>query len=217
MWFYWFLDRFDSGIPSTLNYVKIPNAEESPPLIPYPSWNASLLLKSEGSLADNSSIVSTFRIRVDECDRLWVMDASQSSARQPALVIFDLNTDRIIRRYTFKPNEFKANSLFANVVGQRKNAFFVFVFTVRWIFFYSLQVIDIPKNKCENAFAYATDLIGNGVVVYSYKNNRSWLVKHSFFLQEPRSNNFNVSGLNFRWDGGVIGMALGKQSIEGYS
>lgn len=26
-----------------------------------------------GQLRDNSSVISTFRIQVDECDRLWVM------------------------------------------------------------------------------------------------------------------------------------------------
>lgn len=125
-----------------MNYVKITN-EESPVLIPYPNWESNVI-GSEGAtvkettggrtnapkatvvdanLADNSSIISTFRVRVDECDRLWVMDTgladilgSPKQITPPALVIFDLNTDKLIRRYTFQPSDIKSETFFANVV-----------------------------------------------------------------------------------------------------
>lgn len=35
----------------------------------------------------------------------------------PGLVIFDLNTDRLIRRYTFTDADIKEDSFFANVVS----------------------------------------------------------------------------------------------------
>lgn len=61
--------------------------------MPYPNWEANTIESDgagssetvkgradakkaevvDGALADNSSIISTFRIRVDECDRLWVI------------------------------------------------------------------------------------------------------------------------------------------------
>lgn len=59
---------------------------KSPDLIPYPNWEANKLPIDQMStpassgentstgLIDNSTIISTFRVRVDECDRLWVMD-----------------------------------------------------------------------------------------------------------------------------------------------
>lgn len=37
----------------------------------------------------------------------------------PALVIFDLNTDKLIRRYTFQSSDIKENTFFANVVRNR--------------------------------------------------------------------------------------------------
>lgn len=60
--------------------------------MPYPSWDTNTIEadvshgpdrlggradapeaeKVNGQLRDNSSIISTFRIQVDECDRLWV-------------------------------------------------------------------------------------------------------------------------------------------------
>lgn len=61
-------------------------------MVPYPSWDTNTIEadvshgpdrlggradapeaeKLNGQLRDNSSIISTFRIQVDECDRLWV-------------------------------------------------------------------------------------------------------------------------------------------------
>lgn len=144
-----FLFRWKSGVASSLNYVKLTNEQgvSSPILHPYPNWQANTI-QSEGSqsqefaagrtaakqaeavngpLADNSTIVSTFRIRVDECDRLWVMDTGLADIlgnpkqfAPPALVIFDLKTDQLIRRYTFTPSDIKSDTFFANVVSNHK-------------------------------------------------------------------------------------------------
>jgi len=210
--------RWKSGVASSLNYVKVSSAEQSPVLTPYPNWEANTIESDgtgsgetvkgradakkaevvDGALADNSSIISTFRVRVDECDRLWVMDTgladilgNPKQIAPNALVIFDLNTDKLIRRYTFQPSDIKENTFFANVI------------------------VDIPKNECENAYAYMPDLGGYGVVVYSYKSNKSWRVKHNFFHFDPLSGDYNVGGVNFQWTDGVFGMALGKPSSEG--
>lgn len=113
-------------------------------MTPYPNWEANKVESDgtqtqerigghdnaakaqivEGGLADNSSIISTFRVRVDECDRLWVMDTgladilgNPKQITPPALVIFDLNTDKLIRRYTFPSKDIKAETFFANVVS----------------------------------------------------------------------------------------------------
>lgn len=141
--------RWKAGVASSLNYVNISSAEVSPILTPYPNWEANTIesggtqtVESTGGragapkaetvtsqLADNSTIISTFRIRVDECDRLWVMDTGLADIlgqpkqiAPPALVIFDLNTDKLIRRYTFTPNDIKEATFFANVVSVN-NAF----------------------------------------------------------------------------------------------
>ena len=141
--------RWKSGVASSLNYVKLTNEPNvtSPILYPYPNWQANTIEASgsgaqdfaagraaakeaevvNGQLGDNSSIISTFRIRVDECDRLWVMDTgitnilksfgNRKKVAPPALIIFDLNTDKLIRRYTLKPSDNTCNSYYANVVS----------------------------------------------------------------------------------------------------
>lgn len=105
--------------------MNISGVEQSPPLTPYPNWEVRTIDKAlvDGVLADNSTIISTWRVYVDECDRLWVMDtglANITGTREPfvppALAIFDLETDRLIRRYTFSSSDVQANVLLANVV-----------------------------------------------------------------------------------------------------
>lgn len=135
--------RWKSGVASSLNYININSKEASPALIPYPSWTANTIetdgfstaemtsdrknapkpVAVDGQLADNSSIISTFRIIVDECDRLWVMDTgladilgNPKQIAQPALVIFDLNTNKLIKRYTIPESHIKSDTFFANVV-----------------------------------------------------------------------------------------------------
>lgn len=117
--------RLKQGVLSSLNYVKISGIEQSPPLTPYPNWEVLTIDKAlvNGVLADDSTIISSLRSYVDECDRIWIMDTgmaniagNQTQLIPPALVIFDLETDKLIRRYTF-PSDVQAGILLANVVS----------------------------------------------------------------------------------------------------
>lgn len=64
----WYL-LFISGVPSTLNYVPLDIAHtSSPQLIPYPDWETN----REGNC---DGLTTTYRVRLDECDRLWVLDS----------------------------------------------------------------------------------------------------------------------------------------------
>lgn len=90
--------------------------------------NAPKATVVDGKLADNSSIISTFRLRADECDRLWVMDTgladilgNPKQITPPALVVFDLKTNQLIRRYTIPGSHIKDDTFFANVVWTFSN------------------------------------------------------------------------------------------------
>lgn len=201
--------RWKSGVAASLNFVNITD-ELTPVLHPYPSWEANQLpessnadsaTKMEGSpktLGDNSTIVSTFRVRADECDRLWVMDTgladilgNPTQHASPSLVIFDLYTDKLIRRHYFPDALLKEDSFFANVI------------------------IDAERGDCDNAHAYIPDLGGYQVIVYSFKNDKSWRVKHNFFHFDPLAGDYNIGGVNFQWTDGVFGMAVGKRTRDG--
>lgn len=117
---------------ASLNYINLNQQNKTASLIPYPDWKANTLPPSHESDAktekkivgsDDNHITSTFRIRVDPCDRLWVMDTGlvdilgkPEQVAPPSIVVFDLNTDKIIRRYQMKTDDLKEDSFFANIV-----------------------------------------------------------------------------------------------------
>lgn len=112
--------RWRLGVPSSLNFIQLPNYEESPKLTPYPSWEASSLLQNPL----DSTVVSTYRVQVDECDRLWVIDngvdnllEQPKSIVPPAIVIFDLNRHTLIRRFVLPENQLKNDTFLPNIVS----------------------------------------------------------------------------------------------------
>lgn len=130
------LYRLKTGVASSLNYVNI-NDDKSPVLHPYPSWKANTLpleadparINKTDALIDNiieknnSTIISTSSIRVDECDRLWVLDFGATDLLETpkywapiTIAVFDLKTDNLIRRFTIPPKDVKHGSFMANIV-----------------------------------------------------------------------------------------------------
>lgn len=196
--------RWKTGVAASLNFVNISDGL-SPVLHPYPSWTANNLpVRSESEddgskqLEDNITIISTFRVRADECDRLWVMDTGLADIlgnpqqfAAPSLAIFDLLSDKLIRRHYFQESLLKEDSFFANVI------------------------VDTDRADCDNAFAYVPDLGGYQVIVYSFNEDKSWRIKHNFFHFDPLSGDYNIGGVNFQWTDGVFGMAVGKRLRDG--
>ncbi|KAL5284329.1 Y-f.2 family protein [Megaselia abdita] len=179
--------RWKFGVASTLNYIHLSDTSLSPKLTPYPSWETNLLSNEPSE----SSLVSTYRIKVDECDRLWVVDDGidnfidgPTQIAPAAIVIFDLNRNQLIRRFIIPHKLIKPDSFLANTV------------------------IDTPKDDCDNSFAYIADAGAFGIIVYSFKENRAWKIHHNFFHIDPMSGLFKVSDISFTWNDGVFGMAL---------
>lgn len=114
---------------------------------PYPSWEANTLpidvepqeakppiggrldadkpQSVETALKDNATIISTFRIQADACDRLWVLDTgladilgSPKQITPNSIVIFDLKTDKVLRRFPIPKDQIKDDSFFANIVSE---------------------------------------------------------------------------------------------------
>lgn len=79
-------------------------------------------------LLKNSTIISAFRINVDACDRLWVLDSGLAdildNPRQitpNTLLIFDLKSDQLLRRYELPADNVKEDSFIANIVSWKFN------------------------------------------------------------------------------------------------
>ncbi|KAL3274643.1 hypothetical protein HHI36_016023 [Cryptolaemus montrouzieri] len=189
------------GVPSSLNYVSLSSQNRhNTPLIPYPNWEMNALPENYNNTNfDNSSLspaerqrfVSVYRVAADSCDRLWFVDTGRMEIpnapiqiQSPKLVIMDLRTDTVLRQYTFPESDLRPSTLFAHVV------------------------VETEPNNCNNAYAYLPDVGGYGLVVYSFRQNRSWRLTHNYFYLEPLRGEFRIGGHTFQWNDGVFSTAL---------
>ncbi|XP_016948849.1 protein yellow [Drosophila biarmipes] len=187
--------RWRDGIPATLTYINMDRTlTGSPELIPYPDWRSN----TAGDCAN--SITTAYRIKVDECGRLWVLDTGTvgigNTTTNPcpyAVNVFDLTTDTRIRRYELPAVETNPNTFIANIA------------------------VDIGKS-CDDAFAYFSDELGYGLIAYSWELNKSWRFSaHSYFFPDPLRGDFNVAGINFQWgEEGIFGMSLSPIRSDGF-
>nr|XP_033324551.1 protein yellow isoform X1 [Megalopta genalis] len=187
--------RWRNGIPATLNYISLDaNRGGSPRLTPYPNW----ALNKAG--ACGTGLTTAYRIHADACDRLWVLDTgtigignTTVQACPYTLNVFDLTTDKILRQYRLRPEDINMNTFIANIA------------------------VDLGKGGCNDAFAYMSDELGYGLIVYSWEQNKSWRVTHSYFMPDPLAGDYNIGGLNFQWgEEGIFGMSLSPINVNGF-
>ncbi|KMQ98416.1 protein yellow [Lasius niger] len=185
------LPKWKSGIPVTLATVPRHSKKRSPKLKPYPNWQWHQSENCEG-------LTSVFRVQVDECDRLWILDSGKTElARRskqvcpPAIFIFDLRTDNLIRKYTLPDEQIKQDSLYINIA------------------------VDIRNNDCGSAVAYLSDVWRYGIVVYDFFKDTTFRVEHHFFYPDPLASRYELHGIKFQWTDGIFGIALSPVDIRG--
>lgn len=138
-------------------------------------------------------------MRADKCGRLWVLDTGKidyltnaSKQIQPSqLVVYNLHNDNLIRRFPFPEDQTKKDSFFANIA--------------------------IDDNDCDNSFAYCADMGSPGLIVYSYKEQKSWRVHHHYFSSDPLAGNYSINNITFQWIDGIFGLSLSKPQNDGFS
>lgn len=181
--------RFQNGVPATIGYLtNNVTAEGNPIIAPYPNWEFNKLGKCDG-------VTSVYRMKVDQCNRLWILDTGKLDETQlcpPKLHLFDLRTDKLIRQYEFPTSQVKTDSLFVTVA------------------------VDIRENEgCDKCFAYVADVTGFGLLVYDYEKNRSWRINNKLFYPYPAEGTFNIKGQSFDLMDGILGLALSPLSADG--
>ncbi|XP_049884200.1 L-dopachrome tautomerase yellow-f2-like isoform X2 [Pectinophora gossypiella] len=177
------LPRRRYGIPSTLNYLDLTRDSNtrSPGLRPYPN------------LRDSRALTSVYRTRADSCNRLWMVDTGlleipndRQQVRQPAVVVYDLRTDRQILRYELKSTDIIAANTPTGLAS------------------ITLDIVD----DCANTFAYIPDLATYGLIVYSLRDNDSWRLTHNYFSFNPIAGNLRLAGQRFQWSDGIFSVTL---------
>lgn len=145
------------GIPSTLNYVNLQGGHnKSPRLRPFPDLATNTL--QPNLQADSSRIVSVYRTRIDECERMWFVDtgllelpgSNSTQIQPPSIWIWNLQSNQQIRRFEFPADIVQRGSGVASIT------------------------VDVDRQNCDAAFAYVPDLVNNRLYVYSFRDNRMW-------------------------------------------
>lgn len=183
------MPRWKNGVPASLATLPLPALERSPTMRPYPSWDWHA--NPEALQPDCSRLMSVYRIWIDECERLWVLDAGIVNATirinqvcPPKIIVFDLRTDQPIFSYELPSDQVKEESLHSNLI------------------------VDIRNGRCQDAHAYITDVWRFGLVVFSLAKGRSWRTTNHFYLPNPSACDYSLNGINFQWTDGVFGISL---------
>ncbi|XP_073945288.1 major royal jelly protein 9-like isoform X2 [Choristoneura fumiferana] len=174
------IPRFDEGRPMTLGLV-----DENARISAYPdySWHDNQGYNCDG-------MTSVFRVAIDECNRLWVMDAGKIGDSQvcpPQLLAFDLATDNLIFRHRVNASNYIDSSLFIT------------------------PVVDVRKSSpsdCADTYVYVADVTGFAILVVDVARDRSWRVTHRLMFPFPSRGTFTIDGESFELMDGVLGMTL---------
>lgn len=190
--------RLKKGVPSTLNYIELNSTTKDPKLTPYPDWPTNEIYFFNHISARNQ-FISVIRVRVDACDRLWILDegilerfGNKTKFRNPTLFVYDLHTNRFLRFYQYTDDDTPHETFIVDLV------------------------VDVTKDNCDNAYAYVSDPMTSSLLVYSWAQHKSWCLKHSFFHFDPLQTNYYVGGHNFQWRDGLFGLSLSKTNKDGF-
>lgn len=91
--------------------------------------------------------------------------------RPKNIQVYDLNTDQLVKEYVIPETSMKPNAFLANIV------------------------VETSKENCDEAFAYIPDLAENTLIVYSLKDDDSWMVTHHFFHFDPLYGDYNIGNV----------------------
>lgn len=185
------IPRFTSGIPITLGILSGQHGPGGPIIRAFPDYGWH---NNQGNNCDG--MTSVFRVAIDECQRLWVVDTGRIAENQmcpPQILVFNLNTNELIHRYKFPLSQYRSGmSLFVT------------------------PVVDVrdppPMGQCINTMVYIADVTGFSIMVYDMRKNKSWRVQNKLVFPHPHYGTFTIAGETFDLMDGVLGLALSPKS-----
>lgn len=175
--------RLQAGVPITFGTVSRIYGTSGPEIAPYPdySWH-----ESHGQNCDG--FTSVFRVAIDKCNRLWVLDTGRIGATvycAPQLVVFNLANDQVIHRYRFPEGIYRSGlSLLVT------------------------PLVDVRDDSCANTMVYIADVLGFAIVVYDYQQQTSWRVQNKLFFPYPSFGTHTIASESFDLMDGVLALSL---------
>ncbi|CAG9812798.1 unnamed protein product [Phaedon cochleariae] len=180
--------RLRAGVPATLSTVPRNTPPGSSPVLrAYPDWSAHSGLRGD---VNCSGLISVYRMRIDSCNRLWVLDSGVMTSLddftrvcQPKLVVFDLFSDQIIRTVYLPNGVLRPSSLLTNLV-----------------------VDESIQGRCDSSFVYMSDTAAPGLVVYDGIRDQAWRFTHPTMFPDPNFSDYVIDGESFTLMDGVVGL-----------
>ncbi|XP_014207737.1 major royal jelly protein 2-like [Copidosoma floridanum] len=166
------------GVPATVGVVTNKTGPWGPLIKPYPDW---LWFKSD----DCSKIQSVYRIAIDKCNRLWILETGYSEVTEEAtncsakIIVFDLNTDKHIRTINI-PND----------VARTKDGEVTL----------ATPIIETEGPHCEHTTVYAANVFGKLIIL---KGKDVWSLEHQSFQPSPNNT-----------PSGILSLAISPKSFH---
>ncbi|XP_026476913.1 protein yellow-like [Ctenocephalides felis] len=190
--------RLRLGVGATLStFPRNTPPGSSPVLQAYPDWSFHGAARDE--FGNCTGLVSVYRIRLDSCNRLWVVDSGVTNSLDdfqrmcpPKILIFDTATDTVIRSVVFPREVLRPSSLLTNIILD--------------------ETTSDPANHCDDLFAYISDTAAPGLIVYDAGRDLSWRVIHPSMYPDPNHASVEIQGESFSLMDGVVGLAFAPKS-----
>lgn len=176
------------GVPISLSLVTEVSGIGGPLLVPYPDWTWHMSYNCD-------SIISVYRLAIDECNRLWVVDTGRVEGKAicpTKILIFDLATDHLLHKYVVPDDQV----LFGKAA-------------------LVTPIVDVGK-MCSDTYLYVADVDQNGLLIYDFYHDYSWRVNNTrgnAFGPDDDATNITIAGESFNLTDGTLGMSL---SPKGY-
>ncbi|KAK4874680.1 hypothetical protein RN001_014040 [Aquatica leii] len=183
------MPRLYSGVPATVGFIPKNIAPGSSPKVhAFPNWDFHEVGRGVNSSCDG--LTSVYRLKLDSCGRLWVLDSGIMTSLEdfrricpPKIVIFDLNTDLVARTIIFPREVLRPSTLLTNLV-----------------------IDESVQGTCDSAFVYITDTVAPGMIVYDSLTERAWRVMHPSMFPDPDFSDSTINDETFTLMDGVVGL-----------
>ncbi|KAF5288322.1 hypothetical protein FQR65_LT12056 [Abscondita terminalis] len=183
------MPRIFAGVPATVGFIpKNISPGSSPKIQPFPSWNFHDIGRGVNDSCDG--LTSVYRLKLDSCGRLWVLDSGITTSLEdfrricpPKIVIFDLNTDRVARTIIFPREVLRPSTLLTNLV-----------------------IDESVQGTCDSAFVYITDTVAPGIIVYDSLSERAWRAMHPTMFPDPDFSDSTINDETFTLMDGIVGL-----------
>lgn len=147
---------------------------------------------------DPHKIISVYRTRIDECNRLWFVDTgrleyfpNQTQIQPLSIWIMNPETGERLNRFEI-PAEIQS---LGNGVPS--------------------ITVDVDPRDCENAFAYIPDLRYYKLYVFSLKQNKMWKFEHESFNMDQAAKDLTVDSFKLNFIDGIFSITMGPRQLSG--